>query len=181
MLQIERWLNLKLPCQCGRTHRITTRYVTQASPVERAVRTACQGLGLSGPAILVMDENTGRAAFFQFQERLQADPQTDSEAYAKLMQTTLGWKHTNNDAAAYLMTNDDYRSGGRVLGMVIALQIRDQLRQEWGEDWYAHPDLAERLAAGAAGGLGQKLSDFLDVWGITAVDPGVLVAQAGTE
>ena len=40
------------------------------------MRTACQGLGLSGPAILVMDENTGRAAGERLGRKLSPELET---------------------------------------------------------------------------------------------------------
>ncbi len=117
------------------------------------------------------------AGHYLFQLLLHENPRIDADAYNGVMQGALVWKHTRNDADAYLMSNDDYASGGRLLGYAIAVQIRDQLRTENGEKWWDNKSIGEKLAQGASGGYGLKLEEFLGVFGIASLDPSVLVAE----
>lgn len=117
------------------------------------------------------------AGHYLFQLQLQENPRIDAEVYNTVMEGALGWKHTRNDADAYLMSNDDYASGGRLLGYAIAVQIRAQLRAENGEKWWKSKSVGEKLAQGASGGFGLGLDEFLGVFGIASLDPSVLVAE----
>ncbi len=123
----------------------------------------------------------GAAGNFLFALQLHADPQIDSRLYNEIMQTALGWRRIANDADTYLGCNDDFRSGGIVLGQAIAAQIRATLREEWGAEWFRNKELAERLTRGAEQGYAISLEDFLSIWGIDALDPSILTAQLETD
>jgi len=120
---------------------------------------------------------TRRAAGqFLFQLRLHENHRIDPGEYNEMMEEALVWRRTSNDAEAYLSANDDYRSGGQVLGAVIAVQIRDALRAEWGEEWFRNKELARRLKQGTAQGFVMPLDEFLAIWGLEQVDVATFAA-----
>jgi hypothetical protein len=117
------------------------------------------------------------AGRFLFQLQLHEDPAIDPDHYNELMERALLWRRIGNDADAYLMSNDHYRSGGIVMGYIIAAQIRDALQAEWGPEWYRNKKLAERLTEGAQRGYAIPMEEFLAIWGLNAVDAGALSQQ----
>ncbi len=117
------------------------------------------------------------AGDFLFQLQLHTDPRVAPETYNTVMEEALLWKRTGNDADAYLEANDDFRSGGELLGYVVAAQIRAALREQWGENWFENKELAKKLEQGAARGYRQSLDEFLAIWGVTGFDAGVLSAE----
>lgn len=117
------------------------------------------------------------AGKFLFQLQLHEDPQIDPAVYNDVMEKALLWKRTRNDEDAYLTSNDDYRSGGLLLGYVVAAQIRDALRAQWGPEWFRKPELAKKLTSGSERGYAITLDEFLGLWGIAALDPGTLASQ----
>jgi hypothetical protein len=117
------------------------------------------------------------AGNFIFQLQLHENPRIEADAYNDLMEQALGWKRTGNDADAYLASNDDYRSGGLLLGYVIAAQVRQALIEQWGPEWFRNEALADKLKAGARKGYGASLDEFLAVWGVSGFDAGALAGQ----
>jgi hypothetical protein len=109
-----------------------------------------------------------------FQLKLHQNPAIAPQEFADQMEAALLWRHTENDADAYLASNDDYRSGGAVLGARIALQIRDALREEWGEEWYRNEELGRRLEQGARQGYALALKDFLSIWRLSELDASLI-------
>jgi hypothetical protein len=116
------------------------------------------------------------AGHYLFQVQLHANLQIDSAIYNQIMERAVGWKHIRNDADAYMLSNDDYASGGRLLGWVVALQIRDRLREKNGAEWWRDESIMSKLEQGARRGFAPSLESFLSVWGVTSLDPSVLVA-----
>lgn len=114
------------------------------------------------------------AGGFLFQLKLHEDPAISASVFAEQMEAALLWRHTDNDADAYLSRNDDYRSGGEVLGALVAMQIRDALRQAWGEEWFRNPELGRRLERGAQRGYALSLDEFLAIWDLTGLDASLI-------
>ncbi len=117
------------------------------------------------------------AGRFLFQLRVHEDPNLDPNVYNEIMERALLWKHIPNDADTYLMANDNYESGGYLLGYVMAAQIRDALVEQLGPEWYRKKELGKKVLAGAAKGYGMSIADFLGLWGVTSLDPGVMAGQ----
>ncbi|MCK4303542.1 MAG: hypothetical protein KAY24_04825 [Candidatus Eisenbacteria sp.] len=112
-----------------------------------------------------------------FQLQLHENPGLDPSAYNDVMEKALLWNRTSTDAEGYLNANDDYRSGGLLLGYVLAAQIRDALKAEWADDWFRKTELADQLTRGAAKGYALTLEEFLEIWGIPALDHANLARQ----
>ena len=117
------------------------------------------------------------AGQYLFQLKLHENPQIDSDLYNEQMEAAVGWKHIRNDADAYMLSNDDYASGGRLLGWAMALQIRDALRAKNGEQWWDDESIMTKLEQGARRGYAPTTDEFLSVWGVTSLDTSVLVAE----
>ena len=117
------------------------------------------------------------AGNFLYQLRIYENHSIDPDTYNDAMEAALLWGRTRNDADTYLFANDEFRSGGRVMGYVIAAQICDALRAEWGPEWFKNDALADKLEAGAAKGYRMDLNEFLALWNLASVDPSVLTAQ----
>jgi len=112
-----------------------------------------------------------------FQLELHANPAIDPGRYNQVMERALIWPRISVDAEAYLLANDDYRSGGLVLGAMIAAQIRDALRREWGEEWFRRPELAKRLEQGASRGYAMTIDEFLKIWKLDGIHMEPLQAE----
>ncbi len=117
------------------------------------------------------------AGEFLFQLQLHADPNVNPSAYNEMMERALLWSRIANDNDLYYMVNDDYRAGGRLLGYVMAAQIRDALVQQWGAEWFRNEKLGAKVIEGARKGYAISVPDFLALWGVTALDPGVMMGQ----
>jgi hypothetical protein len=142
---------------------------TQLKPKKASVEEVAEAFRFR--RIMKMREAAG---FFLFQLQLQEDPTIEPSVYAEQMESALLWKQTANDADAYLSKNDDYRSGGRLLGYVIAVKIRDALRDEWGAEWFRNEELNQRLRRGAERGYDMELDEFLGIWNLTELDANLL-------
>lgn len=116
-----------------------------------------------------------------FQLELHANPAVSANRYNEIMERALGWPRISLDAEAYLAANDDFRSGGLVLGALIAAQIRETLRREWGEEWFLNAELGRRLEHGAARGFAMPLAEFLGIWQLDGVHMEPLVAELQKE
>lgn len=117
------------------------------------------------------------AGHYLFQLKLHENPQIDADLYNEQMEAAVGWKHIRNDADAYLLSNDNYASGGRLLGWAIALQIRDALREKNGAQWWDDETIMDKLEQGARRGFAPTMEEFLSVWGVASLDTSVLVAE----
>ncbi|MFH1145293.1 MAG: hypothetical protein V1774_12220 [Candidatus Eisenbacteria bacterium] len=125
--------------------------------------------------LLKMREAAGNQLF---QLELHKNFQIDPAKYNEIMERALLWKRVENDKDAYLVYNDDYQSGGYVLGAILAAQIRDALRAEWGAEWFRNPELGKRLTAMARQGYGFSLNDLLSYWSLDGVKVQALLARA---
>jgi len=117
------------------------------------------------------------AGRFTFQLRLQHDPETDPATYSELMEPVLKCDLFDSDEQAYFFANDEYRSAGLLMGYIMAAQIRAALRAEWGDDWFQHDELAERLTRASAEGHGMPLDQFLAHWGVDGLDPQLFIGE----
>jgi len=124
--------------------------------------------------LLKMREAAGNLLF---QVKLHEDFRVSPAKYNEIMERALLWKRMDQDANAYLSANDDYLSGGYLLGTVLAAQIRDNLRAEWGAEWYRNPELAKRLTAMAQRGYALELNEFLALWKLEGVEVQALLAK----
>jgi len=117
------------------------------------------------------------AGEFLFQLQLQEDPNVSPSVYNEVMERALLWSRIANDNDLYYMVNDDYHAGGRLLGYVMAAQIREALVEQWGAEWFRNEKLGDKVCQGARQGYAISVPDFLALWGVSALDPGVMMGQ----
>ncbi len=106
------------------------------------------------------------------------DQVRNADRCKEITERALAWPRiVARDHESCLLACDGYRSGGRLLGFVLAAQIRDALAVRWGPDWYAHQALGALVETAARHGYAVPLEEFLAEWGVSGLDPGVMARQ----
>jgi hypothetical protein len=119
------------------------------------------------------------AGRYLFQRKIQEDTGVSGKEYREQMEAATLIPQTGNEEAFYLMSNDRFLSGGKLVAAVMEPHLRKKLVESFGEDWYHNKKVGGYLRNIASRGFSRTPEDWAAEWGVTGMDPVLLLAELG--
>jgi len=145
------------------------RHVPEAAQTQADLSEALRFLRL-----YELREAAGR---YLFQLKLQADSKTPASAYTEQIEQATLIPQTGNEEGFYLLANDRFASGGRLVAAVLEAHLRQKLIADFGPEWFLSKRVGTYLESIASEGFGRDWSDWAAEWGLAEMDAQLLLAE----
>jgi hypothetical protein len=121
------------------------------------------------------------AGRYLFQRKIQEDTKVSGKEYKEQMEAATLIPQTGNEEAFYLMSNDRFLSGGKLVAAVMETHLRKKMVENFGENWFHNKKVGGYLRDIASRGFSRAPEDWAGEWGVTGMDPVLLLAELGGE
>ncbi|MBU1701525.1 MAG: hypothetical protein KJ970_12260 [Candidatus Eisenbacteria bacterium] len=117
------------------------------------------------------------AGMYLFQLKIHQDTKTSMKEYTQQMEEATKIIQTGNEEAFYLLSNDRFLSGGRLMAAAIEPYMRKKIIEDAGAEWYSNKRTGKFLDVVANEGFTKRYDAWAQEWGAATIDATLLLQE----